>query len=306
MKNIKKLSKILFLFVICFSFGTNVMAATEACLIDNNGKLSWNDIKVLSSNTAGYFGTANKSKAKCKGYVKLTCVYKKEGSNNVKWTFTQNSKGVKKLINQNGVEAKASKKHKLTFPGDDCRTVIYYVKEDCGKGILKDGSSKGWTWLDIRKCESNQFNTYTLVTEESKSDTSTTVINNGQHQVDTKDDIIDSLESSDSSKTSSTENPITSCESVPQTIGLLKKIYNFLKYMVPVIIIGLGMLDFIKAITSDDEKVFKEAWSKLMKRIMIGVVILILPVIIKMLITISGVSSQIGISKNDLFCIFFD
>ena len=302
MKNIKKLSKILFLFIICFGFGINAKAATKACLIDSNGKLSWDDINVLKSNTAGYFGTANKTKANCKGYLELTCVYKKEGSNNVKWTFTQNSKGVKKLINQDGKEAEASKKNQLTFPGDDCRTKVYYVKEDCGKGIFKDGSSKGWTWLDIRKCESNQYNTYTLVTEESKSDTDATVINNGQHKVDTKEDVINKDNSSDS--TPSTDAPITSCDSLPKTMKLLKKIYNFLKYMVPVIIIGLGMLDFIKAITSDDEKVFKEAWSKLMKRILVGVVILILPVILEFLINISGVINEEGLDKNNLFCIF--
>lgn len=105
-------------------------------------------------------------------------------------------------------------------------------------------------------------------------------------------------------KDDSTIADITTCDDIPATMELIKKVYNFLKYLIPVIIIGLGILDFVKVVLSDDSKVFKDAWSRLLKRIIIGVVILILPAILTLIINMSGVIDNQGLNSNDIFCIF--
>lgn len=102
----------------------------------------------------------------------------------------------------------------------------------------------------------------------------------------------------------STIADITTCDDIPATMELIKKVYNFLKYLIPVIIIGLGILDFVKVVLSDDSKVFKDAWSRLLKRIIIGIVILILPAILTLIINLSGVIDYLGVNSNDIFCIF--
>ena len=101
------------------------------------------------------------------------------------------------------------------------------------------------------------------------------------------------------------ENKVDDCSDLGKTLTLLKKIYNFIKYLVPVIIILFSLLDFAKVIISDEEKTYNDAWSKLVKRLIVGAVILILPALLSFVITISGVTkAHTTIDNNNLFCIF--
>ena len=95
------------------------------------------------------------------------------------------------------------------------------------------------------------------------------------------------------------------CEESGETIKLLKQVYTLLRYLIPVLIIVLSIVDFMKVVLSGDEKVFKEAWNNFVKRIIVGVVILLVPVLIKMLINMAHINGiyKIG-SGNDIFCIF--
>lgn len=95
-----------------------------------------------------------------------------------------------------------------------------------------------------------------------------------------------------------------SCEDAGETINLLNKIYTLLRYLIPVLVIGLSIVDFIKVVVSGDEKAYKNAWNKFIKRVIIGVVILILPALLSLLIRISGVLETYEISEQNIFCIF--
>lgn len=97
---------------------------------------------------------------------------------------------------------------------------------------------------------------------------------------------------------------INGCEDLGETGKLIRQIYNLLKYLIPVVVIGLSIVDFLKVVLNGEEKVFKEAWTKFIKRIIIGVIILILPAILSLLINLSGVLDNYGIDKNNIFCIF--
>ncbi len=97
---------------------------------------------------------------------------------------------------------------------------------------------------------------------------------------------------------------ITSCEDIPETTKLIKQVYGLIKYLIPVLVIGLSIVDFLKVLLSGEEKVYKEAWSKFVKRLIIGVIILILPIILSFIINLSGVLSDYNIDGNSFFCIF--
>ncbi len=96
---------------------------------------------------------------------------------------------------------------------------------------------------------------------------------------------------------------INGCSDLPKTTALVKQIYGFIKYLIPVLVIGLSIVDFLKVLLSGEEKVYKDAWSKFVKRIIIGIVILLLPILLKVAINISGVLDDYNINNNNIFCI---
>ena len=83
------------------------------------------------------------------------------------------------------------------------------------------------------------------------------------------------------------------------TINFAKKVYNIIKIIVPVLIVVLSIVDFIKVFISDDEKIYKGAWTKFIKRILVGILLFVLPLIISLLINVSGISNN-----NDIWSIF--
>ena len=100
---------------------------------------------------------------------------------------------------------------------------------------------------------------------------------------------------------------LNGCTDLGETLTLLKQIYTFLRYMIPVLIIVLSIVDFIKVVASGDDKNYKTAYNRFIKRIIVGIVILLLPFILSLLIRISGIATDTGIdtsSYKTLFCIF--
>lgn len=53
----------------------------------------------------------------------------------------------------------------------------------------------------------------------------------------------------------------------------------------PILLLILGSIDFLKAVTANDEKAMKKATDTFIKRLLICVVILILPLLINMIIS---------------------
>ena len=53
----------------------------------------------------------------------------------------------------------------------------------------------------------------------------------------------------------------------------------------PIILIVLGSIDFLKAVTAGDEKDMKKAINNFIKRLIICIVILILPILVNMVIS---------------------
>lgn len=69
----------------------------------------------------------------------------------------------------------------------------------------------------------------------------------------------------------------------------LKQIYSLIKYVVPIIILAFAIIDFLKAIAAVDPAEVKKAAIKLVKRMVIGVAILILPTLLELLLAAAGV-----------------
>ena len=80
-----------------------------------------------------------------------------------------------------------------------------------------------------------------------------------------------------------------------ELLALIRTIFNLIKIAIPVLLIGLGMMDFAKAIFAGKEDEMKKAQDKFMKRIAIGVCVFLVPTILKLILTIaSGIWSNIS------------
>lgn len=81
---------------------------------------------------------------------------------------------------------------------------------------------------------------------------------------------------------------------------IVKNILLIIKIGIPILIIILGIIDFINAMVASDDKALNEAKTRFVKRLIAGVLIIFLPSLLSVLINISGVLEQYGIS--DVFC----
>ncbi len=88
------------------------------------------------------------------------------------------------------------------------------------------------------------------------------------------------------------------------TVKLLSWGVRLLRFGIPIMVIILGIIDFLKILFSGEEKVFKDAFNTFMKRIMIGIITIFVPYILYFIVTLSGVDKQYGI--DNFFCGIID
>lgn len=77
-----------------------------------------------------------------------------------------------------------------------------------------------------------------------------------------------------------------------ETIKLIKQIYNIIKILIPVLIIALSIVDFLKVILTSDDKNYKSAWDKFVKRLIIGVIFFLIPIIVSFILKYSGIETE--------------
>ena len=78
------------------------------------------------------------------------------------------------------------------------------------------------------------------------------------------------------------------CGFSERLISFIGNILKWVKYIVPVIVIVLGILDFIKALSSDNDDAMKKAQGKFMKRLIAAALVFIIPLIIEFILNKMG------------------
>lgn len=77
-----------------------------------------------------------------------------------------------------------------------------------------------------------------------------------------------------------------------ETLKIVKRIYNLIKILIPVLIIVLSTADFLKVVLMDDEKSYKNAWDKFIKRLIIGIIFFLVPVLVSFILKYSGLNVE--------------
>ncbi len=70
---------------------------------------------------------------------------------------------------------------------------------------------------------------------------------------------------------------------------ILKQILDILRFLVPILIIGLSVVDFIKALAAQNQDELKKASQKFIKRLIIGIIIFLLPTILEFVLNLAGI-----------------
>lgn len=77
-------------------------------------------------------------------------------------------------------------------------------------------------------------------------------------------------------------------DQVQWVISLVKFVLNVIRFVVPIVLIVLGTIDLFKAITSQKDEEIKKKQSALVKRIIAGVIVFLVPTIISLLMSWVG------------------
>lgn len=70
---------------------------------------------------------------------------------------------------------------------------------------------------------------------------------------------------------------------------ILKQIMDIIKFIVPILIIGLSIVDFIKALAAQNQDELKKSANKLVIRLIIGILIFVLPTLLEFLLKQAGI-----------------
>lgn len=87
------------------------------------------------------------------------------------------------------------------------------------------------------------------------------------------------------------QNTVTCDQLIDQSVrDLLNDVLKYPKYIVPIIIILLGTIDMFKAVTAGKEDEMSKALKTLIKRIIIGILIFLVPVFLNVIIWLANLA----------------
>jgi hypothetical protein len=175
--------------------------------------------------------------------------------------------------------------------GENCRAYdikLSYVKDAVNEGGCDNNQSFNKYYEELKQiCDDfRQSYSYSKIDDDDYAVTK----NCSKLCTNFKDDIADICKL----------DPTTGCNSLgPKVVKWIYKVIKWLRYIIPVIIIILVMLEYIKALASEDEKAMKDATSHMFTRLMVAAIIFILPFILDFIISIFNIDE---LDINNLFC----
>ncbi len=88
------------------------------------------------------------------------------------------------------------------------------------------------------------------------------------------------------------ESNNANCKLSTRLVNWILKIINWMRYIVPVLLILLSVLDFIKAIAADSDDEIKKVTSRFVKRLIVAVLIFLVPLALQFLLGIFGIDAN--------------
>lgn len=91
------------------------------------------------------------------------------------------------------------------------------------------------------------------------------------------------------------------CSIFSGTLGdIVRGLISWIKLLIPIVIIVLGIMDAVSVVVSGEDKKMKEVFSRFLKRMIAGLLIIFIPSLISFLVNLSGVLEPYHI--DDIWC----
>lgn len=94
-----------------------------------------------------------------------------------------------------------------------------------------------------------------------------------------------------------TQDTLCSADTLP-IFKFVGAVITVIKIIVPIILVVMGSIDLAKAVMAQKEDEIKKAYTSLLKRVMVGIVIFFLPSIVAMVIGLVTNTGQTGATTS--------
>ena len=172
---------------------------------------------------------------------------------------------------------------------------------ECSKNTDKNKKQCKWkanTCCPNGKCSSSS----SLTDSVSKSSASTSAVTESVSK--SSNNMNNVIKSSTQTTSTKKDSSLKGCNVFgPKTSGLLKWAIHLIQIAAPLLVVALGITDFLKILLSGEEKEYKESGKKFIKRLLALVALELLPYVLFFIIDISGVASQYGIERGEIYCV---
>lgn len=172
---------------------------------------------------------------------------------------------------------------------------------ECSKNTDKNKNQCKWkanTCCPNGKCSSSS----SLTDSVSKSSASTSAVTESVSK--SSNNMNNVIKSSTQTTSTKKDSSLKGCNVFgPKTSGLLKWAIHLIQIAAPLLVVALGITDFLKILLSGEEKEYKESGKKFIKRLLALVALELLPYVLFFIIDISGVASQYGIERGEIYCV---
>lgn len=172
---------------------------------------------------------------------------------------------------------------------------------ECSKNT--DKNKKQCKWKANTCCPNGKCSTSSeLINSVSKSSTSTSTATESVSK--SSNSVNHVIKSSAQKASTKKDSSLKGCNVFgPKTSGLLKWGIHLIQIAAPLLVVALGITDFLKILLSGEEKEYKESGKKFIKRLLALVALELLPYVLFFIIDISGVASQYGIERGEIYCV---
>ncbi len=277
-----KKNKLIYLSVFALTFFMFLGNVNASCCYKNNGVYVYDATMSGSVCTINKAGDASANEATCKAKNGSVCCDTKTGTVKNGLTDTEcASKGYKKVT------------------AGTCTKIV--TETICASDVDEQGCAGHGTWDKNKNCC-----LYTTSTNIDTSDNNAANINNPNNPNNPSYDTdVTPQERDGVDDWGMYGNPTDNlpdmqvdlgCEGMKEVLGLVKTIYNIIRYATPLVLIILGSVDFMKAVMSGKEDEIKKNQNRFISRLILAVGVFLLLSAFEL---ITNILSKSGVDGSD-------
>lgn len=166
-------------------------------------------------------------------------------------------------------------------------SVITVISEQTIKDIVDGDDCLSYDKVYSYREPENRYGDITLVitTDRKEAEDSEENIYNGDSAFDnTPIEIPDLPDDGDTD--------VSNCELIPQAVKeYITQALRLIRWIGLVLMIILGVLDFTKAVASDDQEAVKKAWQKVIKRLIAVIILFLLPMLVELILDLVNLNN---------------